>query len=172
MLQLKYILFIIIGITTMSCSTDQKNKEDNFKYVTEQFADLRIQRYQVPGFEELSFRQKLLAYYLYQASLSGRDMIYDQNYKHNLYIRRTLEAIIKTYTGDRTTADYQKFITYVKRVWFSNGIHHHYANKKIIPEFSKEYFAQLVFGTDDYELPLPKYGDVKRSDKKTHADTF
>ncbi len=154
MLQLKYILFIIIGITTMSCSTDQKNKEDNFKYVTEQFADLRIQRYQVPGFEELSFRQKLLAYYLYQASLSGRDMIYDQNYKHNLYIRRTLEAIIKTYTGDRTTADYQKFITYVKRVWFSNGIHHHYANKKIIPEFSKEYFAQLVFGTDDYELPL------------------
>lgn len=154
MQQLKNILFIIIGITIMSCSTDQKNKEENFKYLTEQFADLRIQRYQVPGFEELSLRQKLLAYYLYQASLSGRDMIYDQNYKHNLCIRRTLEAIIRTYNGDKSTPDYQKFITYVKRVWFSNGIHHHYANKKIIPEFSKEYFAELVVGADEYELPL------------------
>ncbi len=154
MRQLSNFLFIIIGITIMNCSSDQKNKEDNFKYVIEQFADLRIQRYQVPGFEELGLRQKLLAYYLYQASLSGRDMIYDQNYKHNLYIRRTVEAIIKTYTGDRTTADYQKFITYVKRVWFSNGIHHHYSSKKFLPEFSKEYFAQLVFGADEYELPL------------------
>jgi len=138
----------------MSCSQDLKNKEDNFKYTTEKFADLRIQRYQVPGFEELSLRQKTLAYYLYQASLSGRDMIYDQNYKHNLYIRRTLEAIIKTYNGDRSTPDFEKFMTYVKRVWFSNGIHHHYANKKIIPEFSKEYFAKLVGETDEYELPL------------------
>lgn len=154
MQQLKNILFIIIGITIMSCSTDQKNKEESFKYLTEQFADLRIQRYQVPGFEELSLRQKLLAYYLYQASLSGRDMIYDQNYKHNLCIRRTLEAIIRTYNGDKSTPDYQKFIAYVKRVWFSNGIHHHYANKKIIPEFSKEYFAELVVGADEYELPL------------------
>ncbi|TSA26523.1 MAG: dihydrofolate reductase [Ignavibacteriales bacterium] len=154
MQQLKNILFIIIGITTMSCSTNQKNKEDNFKYSTEQFADLRIQRYQVPGFEELSLRQKQLTYYLYQASLSGRDMIYDQNYKHNLYIRRTLEGIIKTYDGDKSTPDFQKFMTYVKRVWFSNGIHHHYSNKKIIPEFSKEYFARLISGTDEYELPL------------------
>ncbi|MCX6174879.1 MAG: dihydrofolate reductase [Ignavibacteriales bacterium] len=151
---LKNILFIIIGISIMSCSPNQKNKDDNFKYVTEQFADLRIQRYQVPGFEELSLRQKQLAYYLYQASLSGRDMIYDQNYKHNLYIRRTLEGIIKTYNGDKSTPDFQKFMIYVKRVWFSNGIHHHYANKKIIPEFSKEYFAQLVQGADEYELPL------------------
>jgi len=154
MRQLKNILFIIIGITTMSCSTDQKNKQDNFKYATEQFADLRIQRYQVPGFEELSLRQKQLAYFLYQASLSGRDMIYDQNYKHNLCVRRTLEAIIRTYSGDKSTPDFQKFMTYVKRVWFSNGIHHHYSNKKIIPEFSKEYFAQLVLGADEYELPL------------------
>ncbi len=154
MRQLSKILFIIIGITIMSCSQDQKNKEDNFKYAIEQFADLRIQRYQVPGFEELSLRQKLLAYYLYQASLSGRDMIYDQNYKHNLYIRRTLEAIVKTYNGDKSIADYRKYMTYVKRVWFSNGIHHHYANKKIIPEFSKEYFAELVAGSDEFELPL------------------
>jgi len=154
MQQLKNILLIIIGITIMSCSTDQKNKEDNFKYVTEQFADLRIQRYQVSGFEELSIRQKLLAYYLYQASLSGRDMIYDQNYKHNLYIRRTLEGIIKTYSGDRTTPDFQKFMTYVKRVWFSNGIHHHYSSKKFLPEFSQEYFSHLILNCDDFELPL------------------
>ena len=154
MQRLSKILLIIIGITIMSCSQDLKNKEDNFKYLTEQFADLRIQRYQVPGFEELSLRQKLLTYYLYQASLSGRDMIYDQNYKHNLYIRRTLEAIVKTYNGNKSTPDYQKFLTYVKRVWLSNGIHHHYANKKIIPEFSKEYFTELVGGADEYELPL------------------
>src|SRR3989339_1527327 len=154
MQRLSKILLIIIGITIMSCSQDLKNKEDNVKYLTEQFADLRIQRYQVPGFEELSLRQKLLKYYLYQASLSGRDMIYDQNYKHNLYIRRTLEAIVKTYNGNKSTPDYQKFLTYVKRVWFSNGIHHHYANKKIIPEFSKEYFTELVGGADEYELPL------------------
>lgn len=154
MRQLPKILLIITGIIIMSCSQDQKNKEDNFKYITEQFADLRIQRYQVPGFEELSLRQKLLTYYLYQASLSGRDMIYDQNYKHNLYIRRTLEAIVKTYNGDKSTPDYQKFMTYVKRVWFSNGIYHHYANKKILPEFSKEYFTELIGGADEYELPL------------------
>lgn len=138
----------------MSCSSEKKQVPDNFKYSTEQFADLRIQRYQVPGFDELTLKQKQLAYYLYQAALSGRDMIYDQNYKHNLYIRRTLEAIIKTYSGDRTTPDFGKFMTYTKRVWFSNGIHHHYANKKFLPEFSKEYFKELINGSDEYEFPL------------------
>src|SRR3989339_515004 len=154
MQRLSKILLIIIGITIMSCSQDLKNKEDNVKYLTEQFADLRIQRYQVPGFEELSLRQKLLKYYLYQASLSGRDMIYDQNYKHNLYIRRTLEAIVKTYNGNKSTPDYQKFLTYVKRVWLSNGIHHHYSSKKFLPEFSQEYFSHLILNCDDFELPL------------------
>jgi len=148
------ILYIILGIIAMSCSSEKKQAPDNFKYSTEQFADLRIQRYQVPGFDELTLKQKQLAYYLYQAALSGRDMIYDQNYKHNLYIRRTLEAIIKTYTGDRTTPDFGKFMTYTKRVWFSNGIHHHYSNKKFLPDFSKEYFKQLIAGSDEYELPL------------------
>ncbi len=136
----------------MSCS--QKQESDNFKYVTEQFADLRIQRYKVPGFETLTLRQKELIYYLYQAALSGREIIYDQNYKNNLYIKRTLEAIVNTYTGDRTTPDFQKFMVYMKRVWFSNGIHHHYSNKKFLPEFSKEYFSDLVYGSDEYQLPL------------------
>ncbi|MHB8929696.1 MAG: dipeptidyl-peptidase 3 family protein [Melioribacteraceae bacterium] len=154
MRHIRNILYIILGIIAMSCSSEKKQAPDNFKYSTEQFADLRIQRYQVPGFDELTLKQKQLAYYLYQAALSGRDMIYDQNYKHNLYVRRTLEAIIKTYTGDRSTPDFGKFMTYTKRVWFSNGIHHHYSNKKFVPDFSKEYFKQLVAGSDEYELPL------------------
>ncbi len=150
----KYILIIILGIITMGCSSEKKIEPDNFKYFSEQFADLRIQRYNVPGFDELTLQQKQLAYYLYQAALSGRDMIYDQNYKHNLYIRRTLEAIIKTYSGDRKNPEFEKFMTYTKRVWFSNGVHHHYANKKFLPEFSKEYFTELIAGSDEYELPL------------------
>ncbi|MBA4407417.1 dihydrofolate reductase [bacterium] len=154
MRNIKNILIIILGIIIMSCSSEKKQDADNFKYFSEQFADLRIQRYQVLGFNELSLKQKELAYYLYQAALSGRDMIYDQNYKHNLYIRRTLEAIVKTYTGDRKTSDFEKFMTYTKRVWFSNGIHHHYANKKFLPEFSKEYFTELIGGSDEYELPM------------------
>ncbi|MEW6702943.1 MAG: dihydrofolate reductase [Bacteroidota bacterium] len=152
------ILFIVMGITIMGCSSEKSagggQGQDNFKYLSEQFADLRIQRYQVPGFDQLSLEQKQLVYYLYQASLSGRDIIYDQNYKHNLYIRRTLEAIVKTFNGDRSTAEFAKFMEYTKRVWFSNGIHHHYANKKFMPEFSKEYFEELVGGSDEYELPL------------------
>ncbi len=136
----------------MNCSTEQK--QDDFKYVTEQFADLRIQRYKVPGFEDLTLRQKTLLYYLYQAALSGRDIIWDQNYKHNLYIRRTLEGIVETYSGDRTTPEFAKFLEYTKRVWFSNGIHHHYSSKKFTPEFSKEYFRQLISGSDEFSLPL------------------
>ncbi len=152
----KIITIILIGITIMSCSENKKisGPPADFKYAVESFADLRIQRYFVPGFEELTSKQKELVYYLYQASLAGRDIIYDQNYKHNLYIRRSLEAIVNTFNGDRTTVEFQKFMTYVKRIWFSNGIHHHYSNKKILPEFSKEYLQQLISGSDEYEFPL------------------
>jgi len=140
----------------MSCSENKQKSgaPADFKYAVETFADLRIQRYFVPGFEELSPKQKELVYYLYQASLAGRDIIYDQNYKHNLYIRRSLEAIIRTYSGDRTVPEFQQFMTYVKRVWFSNGIHHHYSNKKFLPEFSKEYLTKLIAGSDEFEFPL------------------
>jgi len=151
-MRLKLNIFLIILGLIMGCS--KEGTDENFNYTTEQFADLRIQRYLVPGFDELTVRQKELVYYLYQAALSGREMIYDQNYKHNLYIKRTLEAIIKTYSGNRNSEDFQKFLTYTKRFWFSNGIHHHYANKKFIPEFSKEYFKELISGTDEYQLPL------------------
>lgn len=149
------ILILTLGIIMISCSTDKKREEPaDFKFYTESFADLRIQRYYVPGFDELTLRQKELVFYLYKASLYGRDIIYDQNYKHNLYVRRTLEAIVNTYSGDRSAPDFQNFMTYTKRVWFSNGIHHHYSNKKILPGFSKEYFKQLVAGSDEYQLPL------------------
>ncbi|MGV3585629.1 MAG: dipeptidyl-peptidase 3 family protein [Adhaeribacter sp.] len=129
---------------------------DTFKYVTDQFADLRILRYQVPGFEELTAKQKELLYYLYEAALSGRDIIYDQNFKHNLRIRRTLDAIVANYNGDRKSPDFQKFMTYAKRVWFSNGIHHHYSNNKFTPEFSQAYFASLVKNSPNGAFPLQK----------------
>ncbi|MFA7420923.1 MAG: dihydrofolate reductase [Melioribacteraceae bacterium] len=152
----KFLIIILAGITFMSCSENKQKSgaPADFKYAVETFADLRIQRYFVPGFEELSPKQKELVYYLYQASLAGRDIIYDQNYKHNLYIRRSLEAIIRTYSGDRTVPEFQQFMTYVKRVWFSNGIHHHYSNKKFLPEFSKEYLTKLIAGSDEFEFPL------------------
>ncbi len=170
---IKYLLITItIGIMFMSCSTEQKQTEDNFKYVTEQFADLRIQRYQIPGFDDLTTKQKLLCYFLTQAALSGRDIIWDQNYKHNLYIRRTLEAVVKTYNGDRNTPEFAKFMEYTKRVWFSNGIHHHYSSRKIMPGFSKEYFAMLVGSSDDLELPLQNDETVSDLVKKLEPILF
>lgn len=117
---------------------------DPFCYKIDQFADTKILRYQVPGFDDLSLRQKKLVYYLYEAALSGRDIIWDQNYRHNLCIRQTLEAILDHYKGDRDTEDFKNFMVYVKRIWFSNGIHHHYSTDKIAPEFSEEYFAELI----------------------------
>jgi dipeptidyl-peptidase-3 len=127
---------------------------DTFKYSVEQFADLKILRYQVPGFEALSLNQKKLLYYLSQAGLAGRDIIYDQNGKYNLAIRKTLENIIENYKGDRNSDDFKKFMVYTKRVWFSNGIYHHYGSEKFLPEFTKEYFAQLVKSSSPEKLPV------------------
>lgn len=137
-------------------NTQGQNKQDSFKYLTEQFADLKILRYQVPGFDSLSLKQKELVYYLSEAALCGRDITWDQNYRHNLCIRRTLEAIIDNFKGDKNSEDWKKFMVYTKRVWFSNGIHHHYSNDKFIPEFSKEYFAELVKDCKNDQLPLQK----------------
>lgn len=121
---------------------------NEFKIQTEQFADIRILRYQVPGFENLSLNKKRLIYFLAQAALWGRDIIYDQNYKHNLLIRHNLENILKSYKGDRTSLDFQKFLVYLKRVWFSNGIHHHYSMDKFFPECSDDYFAGIMMNSD------------------------
>jgi len=118
--------------------------EEGFAWQTEQFADIKIVRYQIPGWEKLSAKQKELVYYLTQAGLCGRDIMYDQNNRYNLRVRRALETIYTTYTGDKNTKGWQRFETYLKRVWFSNGIHHHYANVKFAPEFSREYFAEIA----------------------------
>jgi dipeptidyl-peptidase-3 len=125
-----------------------------FQWQIDQFADLRILRYQVPGFEALAPAQKELLYYLSEAALCGRDIIFDENYKHNLTIRRTLDAIVRGYKGDRNDPRWGEFMIYVKRVWFSNGIHHHYSNDKFAPGFDADYFASLVKGSDDVSFPL------------------
>ncbi|MBN1925374.1 MAG: dihydrofolate reductase [Prolixibacteraceae bacterium] len=129
---------------------------DDFQYTVEQFADIRILRYPVPGFDELTLKQKELLYYLSQAAIEGRDIIFDQNNKHNLAIRRTLEAIWENYKGDRTTDEFKAFEVYLKRVWFSNGIHHHYSTEKFEPGFSKEYFQNLIAEIGESEFPVSK----------------
>ncbi len=131
-----------------------------FKWQVEQFADLRIMRYQVPGFESLTPRQKELVYYLSEAALCGRDIIWDQHNKYNLTVRRTLEAIYKGYTGNRQSEDWSQFVVYLKRVWFSNGIHHHYSSDKLVPGFSREYFVSLFSNTP----PSAFYSDLKKND--------
>lgn len=123
---------------------DMKEKKEIFNHKAEQFADIRILRYNIPGIENMSDRQKELLYYLHEAALSGRDILWDQNYKYNLLIRKTLENIVRTYKGDRHTDEFMAFMVYTKRVWFSNGIHHHYSTEKILPEFDADYFDILV----------------------------
>lgn len=141
-----------------ACNTETKKEvvaeqkdttqTEEFKYMTEQFADLKIIRYKILGFEKLTPKQKELVYYLYQVSLSGRDIIYDQNYKHNLTIRKALENIVQNYNGDKNTVDWNALMVYIKRVWFSNGIHHHYSTMKIKPACSREYFDKLLAETN------------------------
>ncbi|MFT5245046.1 MAG: dipeptidyl-peptidase-3, partial [Psychroserpens sp.] len=114
----------------------------------EQFADIKVLRYQIPGWEDLTLKEQKLAYYLTQAGLSGRDIMWDQNYRHNLKIRTALENVYANYSGDKNTEDWNAFETYLKRVWFSNGIHHHYSNAKLKPEFSSEYLEGLIASTN------------------------
>jgi dipeptidyl-peptidase-3 len=161
--RLNVVLLIILSAVLFGFKSDDdrennmtSKKEEAFNFQTEQFADLGILRYQVPGFNNLSLKQKTLVYYLYEAALSGRDIFFDQNYSHNLLIRKTLEAIVNSYNGDRKSEDFNKFMVYTKRFWFSNGIHHHYSASKIIPEFPQKYFSELVNNSDKKMLPLKK----------------
>ncbi len=153
----KQILIISMSPLLFSCTGSQNETdqvEGRFEYYVEQFADLRILRYQVPGFDTLTLKQKKLIYYLSQAALCGRDIYYDQNGIHNLAIRRTLENIYETFSGNRETEQFSEFIIYLKRIWFSNGIYHHYSTDKIIPGFTKEYFNSLVEKSDKHNFPL------------------
>ncbi len=155
-MKLKHVFYSVAmaGLLT-SCAVDKKEEKQpeeitkaEFNYVVEQFADVRVMRYQIPGFDELTLKEKKLVYYLTQAGLAGRDIMWDQNYRHNLEIRAALENINNTYKGDRDSKEFQDFKTYLKRVWFSNGIHHHYSNDKIKPAFSKEYLEGLLKDTN------------------------
>src|SRR5688572_883950 len=130
------------------------NTEEEFQVIADQFADIQVLRYRVPGFDQLSLQQKKLAYYLTEAGLAGRDIFYDQKYKHNLAIRKTLEAILKTYSGDKNSEDYKKLVTYAKRVFFANGIHHHYSTAKFVPECSADFFKEVLKKSDKSKLPL------------------
>lgn len=132
---------ITIGATALLCASCQKNQPKEFNYNVDKFYDLEILRYQVPGFEELTLQQKTLAYYLSEAALQGRDILYDQNGRYNLRIRRTLESLYTNYAGSRDSEEFLKLEKYLKRVWFSNGIHHHYSEDKFLPEFTQEWFC-------------------------------
>lgn len=130
------------------------NSEKEFEVECDRFADLQILRYQIEGFNELTPQQKELAYYLSEAANAGRDIIYDQKYRYNLTVRKTIEAILQSYSSDRQNVNYKKFEVYAKRVFFSNGIHHHYSNLKFVPECSFEYFSGLVKSCQEKDLPL------------------
>jgi dipeptidyl-peptidase III len=157
---MRYILSIMIlsscfHFTTSGASAKTKEGMNNsFNYVVDQFADMQILRYQVPGFENLTLKQKELIYFLNEAALQGRDILYDQNYKYNLCIRRTLESVYQYARIDRNSKDWKEMEIYLKRVWVSNGIHHHYATDKFAPGFSKDFFSRAVLSVNPDSLPL------------------
>ncbi|WP_289125314.1 dihydrofolate reductase [uncultured Bacteroides sp.] len=149
-------------LTACSGSKTTTAEADKFDYTVEQFADLQILRYRVPGFENLSLQQKELVYYLTEAALQGRDILFDQNGKYNLRIRRTLEAVYTGYKGDKNTPDFKAMEVYLKRVWFSNGIHHHYGSEKFVPGFAPEFFKEAVLSVDVSTLPLAEGQTVEQ----------
>lgn len=156
---MKRILFFMALCSSLVACTDNRQAQqtpevENFEYMVDKFYDLQILRYRVPGFESLTPQQKELLYYLTEAALEGRDILYDQNCKYNLCIRRTLEAIYENYPGDKSSEDFLNLEKYLKRVWFSNGIHHHYSGDKFIPDFSASFFADAVRSIDAGLLPL------------------
>jgi dipeptidyl-peptidase-3 len=145
-------IFIAAAVLS-SCKKEETEKKEAvasdapFEYVAEQFADIKVLRYQIPGWENLTLKEKELVYYLAQAGTAGRDIYWDQNYKYNLSIRKALENIYVNYQGDKESEDWKNFKIYLKRVWFSNGIHHHYSTDKIKPGFSKDYLNTLLSDT-------------------------
>ena len=147
---------VAMAIAMSSCTGGGagKTEETPFEYSVDKFADIEVLRYRVPGFEDLSLKQKELIFYLSEAALVGRDILWDQNCKYNLAIRKTLEGIYTNYAGDKNSADYKGFEEYLKQVWFANGIHHHYSMDKFVPHFSKEFFAEQVKAVPAEQLPL------------------
>ena len=170
-------LFLVLGTTLISCKQERKTtevkvvNEKPLDVEVEQFSDIKVLRYQIPGWEKLSVKEQKLVYYLVEAGLSGRDISWDQNYKYNLTIRKALENIYTNYQGDKTIEDWKNFEIYLKRVWFSNGIHHHYSSEKIKPDFSPQYFNELKKQTNTElspEITAILFNDVDA--KKVNLD--
>lgn len=164
---MKYIIpFLLVSLVVfVSCNTSSQNKNlknntindsesENFEIAAEQFSDLQVLRYQVPGFNSLTSTQKELCYYLYEAALCGRDIIYDQKSKNGLTLRKTIENIYENYSGDKSNENWKKFEIYAGRFWFSNGNHHHYGNEKFFPECNEKYFAELIKNCPKEKFPL------------------
>ena len=142
---------VLAAVSLNSCMTQETEK---FDYNVDRFADIQVLRYQVPGFEQLTLNQKIYVYYLTEAAIYGRDILFDQHGKYNLQIRKLLENIYQNYSGDKNSADYAAMVKYLKQVWFANGIHHHYSSDKFVPEFSQEFFAEQVKALPADKLPL------------------
>ena len=146
------IMIITAAAGLVGCKSEPQ-AEKQFDWVVDRFDDIKVLRYQVPDFDTLSLDEKKLIYYLNQAALCGRDILFDQNGRYNLRIRRTLEAIEQGYTGNRNSEEFKKFEKYLKKVWFANGIHHHYSLDKFLPEFSESYFDELIAATPAEYFP-------------------
>ena len=180
MKSLKFFPIILITLVITYCTPPVPETQEivlvpdttNFQWKTEQFADVQINRYLIPGWEQLTANQRKLTYYLVQAGLEGRDIMYDINYRHNLEIRNTLESIYQKYSGDRSTSDWKHFTTYLKRIWFSNGIHHHYSMNKFVPGFTRDYLQQLLDDTGNSlsEEALTAVFDPEKDAKKVNLD--
>lgn len=152
-MNMKQLTAIIMSSVLLAACSQQPTGED-FNYEVDRFADVQILRYKVNNFEQLSLNQKLLVYYLSQAAVEGRDILYDQNHKNNLAIRKMLEAVYVNYKGDRNSADFEAMTTYLKQVWMGNGIHHHYSEDKFTPQYSEAFLKEAVLSIDSTLLPL------------------
>lgn len=150
------ILACLFAIPNVVKAQKNNTKETGFKYVIDEFADIKVMRYQIPNWDGLSMDQQEYLYYLSEAAKCGRDILWDQHYKYNLTVRRTLENILSTYKGKREGKDWDEFVVYAKRVFFSNGIHHHYSEDKIMPTFSKSFFQTLIISSSPNTFPLDR----------------
>lgn len=153
------LLSLLIACSNNNKTDKQESSDDGidyatFEYKVDRFADIEILRYPVPGFNNLSLQQKELIYYLSQAALEGRDILWDQHNRYNMTIRRVCEGVYENYMGDKSSENWNHFVIYLKRIWMANGIHHHYSEDKIIPEFPQDYFISIVKSVDPGRMPF------------------
>ena len=142
-----------VAIAVCSCNNQSAETSDDFDYVVDRFADIEVLRYKVPEFDSLSLQQKLLVYHLTEAALAGRDILWDQNGKHNLAVRDMMENIYQNYSGDKNSDDYKAFEKYLKQIWFANGLHHHYSMDKFVPGFSHDFLVGQIAALPDDKKP-------------------